>query len=84
MIGLRGECGLEVYLFVLPCVTMCHAHRELFGGDNTGINFDRYEDIPVEATGEACPSNVESFDDCHFHEIMKENIKVSGRAGGAE
>lgn len=26
--------------------------QELFGTDNTGINFNKYEDIPVEATGQ--------------------------------
>ena len=51
--------------------------RELFAGANTGINFDRYEDIPVEATGEGCPKNVESFEECNFSEIVKGNIKVS-------
>jgi hypothetical protein len=34
--------------------------RELFGTGNTGINFDKYEDIPVEATGENAPKNIES------------------------
>jgi ATP-dependent RNA helicase DDX3X len=33
--------------------------RELFGIGCTGINFDKYEDIPVEATGEDCPKNIE-------------------------
>ena len=51
--------------------------RELFGGTNTGINFDRYEDIPVEATGETCPGNIESFAECKFSEILKDNIQVS-------
>lgn len=32
----------------------------MFGGDNTGINFDKYEDIPVEATGNDAPKNVEN------------------------
>ena len=30
-------------------------NSELFGSCNTGINFDKYEDIPVEATGYDCP-----------------------------
>lgn len=34
--------------------------RELFGSGNTGINFDKYEDIPVEATGENSPKNIET------------------------
>jgi hypothetical protein len=34
--------------------------RELFGtGGPSGINFDRYEDIPVEATGNDVPSSIE-------------------------
>lgn len=28
---------------------------ELFTGLNSGINFDKYEEIPVEATGQDCP-----------------------------
>lgn len=31
---------------------------ELFATGNTGINFDKYEDIPVEATGESVPENI--------------------------
>jgi len=34
--------------------------RELFGVSNTGINFDKYEDIPVEVSGENCPGHIES------------------------
>jgi len=34
---------------------MCCDNSELFGSCNTGINFDKYEDIPVEATGYDCP-----------------------------
>jgi len=33
--------------------------RELFSGTNTGINFDKYEDIPVEATGNNCPAPID-------------------------
>ena len=33
---------------------------ELFGTGNTGINFNKYEDIPVEATGEDIPSHIDS------------------------
>ena len=32
--------------------------RELFAGASTGINFDKYEDIPVEATGNNAPNPV--------------------------
>lgn len=33
---------------------------ELFSGGNTGINFEKYDDIPVEATGSNCPPHIES------------------------
>ncbi|XP_050054152.1 ATP-dependent RNA helicase DDX3Y-like [Aphis gossypii] len=32
--------------------------EELFGNRSTGINFNKYEDIPVEATGEDIPSHI--------------------------
>jgi len=34
--------------------------RELFGSGNTGINFDKYEDIPVDVSGEDCPQHIDS------------------------
>ena len=52
-------------------------HRELFGGTNTGINFGKYEDIPVEATGQNCPPRVDTFSECGFGEIIAGNIAVS-------
>ena len=51
--------------------------RELFGGTNMGINFDKYEDIPVEASGEQCPMNMDSFLECNFSEIICGNIKLA-------
>lgn len=33
---------------------------ELFGSGNTGINFSKYEDIPVEATGDKVPCHITS------------------------
>ncbi|KAI8097711.1 ATP-dependent RNA helicase ded-1 [Halteromyces radiatus] len=41
--------------------------RELFGSpedldrQHTGINFEKYDDIPVEATGENCPEAISTF-----------------------
>jgi len=32
----------------------------LFGEVGVGINFDKYEDIPVEATGEGCPMHIDN------------------------
>ncbi|GAB1601053.1 putative ATP-dependent RNA helicase Pl10 isoform X1 [Argonauta hians] len=47
---------------------------ELFGSCNTGINFDKYEDIPVEATGEDLPKCNETFNECKLGEIMRNNL----------
>ena len=43
---------------------------ELFGGHLTGINFDKYDDISVEVTGENCPGPVEEFTEGMFCEII--------------
>ncbi|KAL9965710.1 hypothetical protein ACROYT_G029552 [Oculina patagonica] len=51
--------------------------RELFSKHNTGINFDKYEDIPVEATGNDVPKNIESFTDCDLGEILHHNIGLA-------
>ena len=32
---------------------------ELFAGGSSGINFEKYYDIPVEMTGENCPTPIE-------------------------
>ncbi|XP_029207734.1 ATP-dependent RNA helicase DDX3X-like [Acropora millepora] len=51
--------------------------RELFGKHNTGINFDKYEDIPVEATGHDVPKNIELFSDCNLGEILRHNVEMA-------
>lgn len=52
--------------------------RELFGSGHTGINFSKYEDIPVEATGVDCPPNVETFRDLCYTEIIRNNVALCG------
>lgn len=51
---------------------------ELFSGMNSGINFDKYEEIPVEATGKDCPTPISHFADLKLHPWIEENIKKSG------
>uniref|UniRef100_A0A3B4EE13 RNA helicase n=1 Tax=Pygocentrus nattereri TaxID=42514 RepID=A0A3B4EE13_PYGNA len=51
--------------------------HELFSGSNTGINFERYDDIPVEATGNNCPAPIENFHDVDMGEIIMGNITLS-------
>ncbi|KAK7893074.1 hypothetical protein WMY93_022226 [Mugilogobius chulae] len=46
-------------------------------GCNTGINFEKYDDIPVEATGQNCPHHIESFQDVDMGEIIMGNIGLS-------
>ena len=45
-----------------------YVFRELFNKHNTGINFDKYEDIPVEATGQDVPKHIELV--CYIHFIL--------------
>jgi ATP-dependent RNA helicase DDX3X len=50
--------------------------RELFEAEHTGINFDRYDDIPVEASGRECPAPIGKFSDLEFGEIMSNNLTL--------
>lgn len=47
----------------------------VFGQENTGINFDAYEDIPVEASGRDCPPHVDSFEELDLGEVITNNIR---------
>jgi len=49
--------------------------RELFGVHPTGINFELYDDIPVESSHMDHPP-FDTFDDCNFGEILKNNIAL--------
>ncbi|XP_028447179.1 DEAD-box helicase 3 X-linked a isoform X2 [Perca flavescens] len=51
--------------------------NELFSASNTGINFEKYDDIPVDATGNNCPPHIESFHDVDMGEIVMANIGLS-------
>ncbi|XP_076686753.1 ATP-dependent RNA helicase bel isoform X2 [Andrena cerasifolii] len=51
---------------------------DLFGTGLTGINFSKYEDIPVEATGDNIPPHITSFDEVKLTEIIKNSITLAG------
>ncbi|CAE6475845.1 unnamed protein product [Rhizoctonia solani] len=57
--------------------------RELYGEaddpskQHTGINFDKYEDIPVEATGAGVPEPVNQFTNPPLDPVLLENIQYS-------
>ncbi|KAK6459619.1 ATP-dependent RNA helicase DED1 [Scheffersomyces xylosifermentans] len=56
---------------------------ELFGTaedtsiQSSGINFDNYDDIPVEASGEGVPEPITSFTSPPLDELLVENITLS-------
>ncbi|XP_057826004.2 DEAD-box ATP-dependent RNA helicase 52B [Cryptomeria japonica] len=47
----------------------------LFDQENTGINFEAYEDIPVETSGENVPPPVGTFAEIDLGEALNLNIK---------
>ncbi|KAJ2158726.1 ATP-dependent RNA helicase ded1 [Coemansia sp. RSA 552] len=44
----------------------------------TGINFEKYDNIPVEATGDDVPEPITNFDEANLEPLLLENIKLSG------
>ena len=49
--------------------------QQLFGSQqNSGINFDKYDDIPAEASGRACPEPISSFDDTALDPLARFNL----------
>ncbi|KAI7899208.1 P-loop containing nucleoside triphosphate hydrolase protein [Cokeromyces recurvatus] len=54
--------------------------KELFGIDNhvhSGINFSKYETIPVRVIGENPPPGFNKFEDANLHPCMKENVALA-------
>eukprot|EP00252_Welwitschia_mirabilis_P010851 TRINITY_DN2444_c0_g1_i2.p1 TRINITY_DN2444_c0_g1~~TRINITY_DN2444_c0_g1_i2.p1 ORF type:complete len:615 (-),score=98.94 TRINITY_DN2444_c0_g1_i2:170-2014(-) len=47
-----------------------------FDQTNSGINFDAYDDIPVETSGENVPPPVSSFEEIDLGEILNNNIRL--------
>jgi hypothetical protein len=70
---------LVEHVFVLSTLVVCAPRKKevdaLFTGDNSGIDFDAYEDIPVEATGEAVPEPISSFADVDLGPGLMENVR---------
>eukprot|EP00741_Cyanophora_paradoxa_P010846 tig00020544_g10485.t2 len=46
----------------------------LFDAPNTGINFDKFDDIPVETSGEDVPPSVNSFAELDLPTALERNI----------
>lgn len=52
----------------------------LFGGvtHKTGINFEKYEDIPVNLSGDDCPKAIDNFASSDLHALIKDNVTLGG------
>lgn len=61
-------------------VATCAWRRNFLGDENdpskqhTGINFEKYDDIPVEATGAGVPEPVNAFTNPPLDPVLLENI----------
>lgn len=53
---------------------------EMFEDENTGIDFDAYEDIPVSTSGREVPSAVDSFTDIGLPDGLLKNVQVCAHA----
>jgi ATP-dependent RNA helicase DDX3X len=45
---------------------------------HSGINFDKYADIPVEVSGHDVPAPIADFKSSNLNPLMKENIQLCG------
>ena len=52
--------------------------EEIFDAPNTGINFDKYEAIPVDVSGRDCPAAIETFEDIDIGQSLRGNIVRAG------
>ncbi|XP_064393853.1 ATP-dependent RNA helicase DDX3X-like [Halichondria panicea] len=73
----RGASSMTQEEWSRPLPRDDRLERELFGGMSSGINFEKYDDIPVEATGESPPKPIYEFSDCKLSEVITENIKLA-------
>ena len=51
----------------------------LFGGSThkTGINFEKYDDIPVSLSGKDCPKGIVDFPSSDLHPLVKDNVSLA-------
>ncbi|KAF9921196.1 DEAD-box ATP-dependent RNA helicase [Linnemannia zychae] len=66
----------------IPAARNSRLERELYGTDdkdrtNTGINFEKYDDIPVEASGTKVPEPIQSFTSPPMDPLLLENIELA-------
>ncbi|KAF9966302.1 DEAD-box ATP-dependent RNA helicase, partial [Mortierella alpina] len=66
----------------IPAARNTRLERELYGTEDkerqsTGINFEKYDDIPVEASGNNVPEPVLTFTSPPLDPLLLENIELS-------
>ena len=71
----RGGWGLREDDPFLEAANKDKGANELFSGENSGINFDAYEDIPVETSGDNVPDPISSFSDVEMHPALLANVE---------
>ena len=53
--------------------------QKLFGNQhNSGINFEKYDDIPVDVSGENVPEPIVNFKQSDLNVLAKQNIELAG------
>lgn len=75
--GRGGPGGSQDADYTKLCARDERIEEELFGSANTGINFNKYEDIPVEATGNDVPKHISSFEEVQLTEIIQNNVTLA-------
>lgn len=80
--GGGGEHGYGIWKdgIHVPGARNNRLEKELFGDpddpskQHTGINFEKYDDIPVEATGAGVPEPITTFESSPLDPVLLENI----------
>ncbi|XP_016941482.2 ATP-dependent RNA helicase vasa [Drosophila suzukii] len=74
-VGENGEKPREFYIPPEPS----NDETEIFSsGITSGINFSKYDNIPVKVSGEDVPKPIKNFDDAKLRGIVVENVTKSG------
>ena len=70
--SLLFPCAAKRELYVPPAPP--EDEESIFQTIATGINFDKYDEIPVEVSGENPPPHITSFEECGFYDTTLQNI----------
>ena len=50
--------------------------ESLFATMAVGLNFDKYDEIPVETTGRDVPKEILAFEECGFSDVTMRNVQL--------